>query len=157
MGMVPLPGNNTTMLKLRFMSQRASDFMPVMPAIVESYHAIEARRFAQGGPGWAPLAQSTIDRKGGETAILIRTQEMLNSFIGGGDETVTMTPDFLSIMSGSTYAGYHQAGTTRMPQRKIVQLSEGSPTAALWAMILQSWLSYGEIRETSAGDIARAL
>jgi len=79
-------------------------------------------KFSQGGGDWAPLKQSTIDRKGGDDTILIRTGEMFAALksrrINMARKSVTV-----GIFGGgrnSKVAAFHQAGTQNMPQRLVV-------------------------------------
>lgn len=78
--------------------------------------------------GWAPLAASTIAdrvRKGyGASPILYRTGRLANSLSGDGGDTVkTVTAKSVTVGTSVPYATYHQTGTKKMPQRKIVGLS----------------------------------
>jgi hypothetical protein len=168
MGMTPLPGNSETIDKIDRMAARAADMAPAMEAVLESYHHFQQEQFANGGGNWAPLADSTILRKtysdgafggGGDPGILIRSQEMMYSFIGGGDETTAIGPDFMDVMSNVLYAGWHQGGDEpRMPQRKLVPSPlEDSPLALLWIAILQGYLDTGAAIAASDGEIASVL
>lgn len=68
------------------------------------------------GDSWAPLAQSTIQSKlsrGVVGSILVDSGEMLNSL------HIVKSEDYASI-SISSPAEFHQAGTSRMPQRLIL-------------------------------------
>lgn len=164
--MEPLPGNAAVQDKIIRMAGRAMDMAPAMAAILSSYHHIESERFAQGGPGWTPLKDTTITRKenlGQDNGILIRGQDMMYSFIGGGDETVVIGEDFMEVTSNIAYAHFHQDGSTvypdgsRLPQRKIVDIEETSPTALLWFAILQGYLDDGVAVAASEGEVASVL
>ena len=63
-GYEPLEGGAALQDLLSGMADRASDWTPAFGAIIESFHSIESRRFAGNGPGWLPLAESTISMTG---------------------------------------------------------------------------------------------
>jgi hypothetical protein len=133
---------------------RATDMTPAFAAIVESFHALEQVRFDQNGPGWAPLADSTISMTGSWARsntnfdqILRDTGALLASLEGGVGGYSLMTPFSVEIGTTISYAHWHQTGGTkpgRPPQRKIVDLDE---TAALeWAGILGEWIFEGVVK-----------
>lgn len=76
--------------------------------------------FAQGGHGshggsqWAPLAMSTIRRKG-HGRVLFETGAMASTVF------VELAGMKVQLGNGSRVAKFHQFGTRRMPQRKVVE------------------------------------
>ena len=84
-------------------------------------------RFDSGGYGtWVPLSPVTIARKGGRTEILIDTGNMRRS-VGIGE----VTPNRVTIVvphggrdNSPDVPGRHQLGTDKIPQRKIVEVTE---------------------------------
>lgn len=75
----------------------------------------------RGGSKWAPLKFSTIFRKGSST-ILVDKGRMRNTLI-----TAT-TASTVTISSAAPYAQYHQSGTRRMPQRKVIEITSQDET-----------------------------
>lgn len=79
------------------------------------------------GAPWAPLAQSTIDRKG-FSSILVETGALGRSLLHRNDPNaiavVVDEPGRGGFSRGTAveYAGYHQTGTARMPARPAVGL-----------------------------------
>jgi phage virion morphogenesis protein len=68
------------------------------------------------GQRWAPLAASTLKSKRGRN-ILRETEALagsITSSVGGNQATVQV---------GTSYGKYHQAGTRKMPQRKIIGIA----------------------------------
>lgn len=72
----------------------------------------------EGGPagGWAPLAPSTVKWKSahGYSKLLQNTGALRGSFVPYSDQDVALTGSPLA------YSGYHQEGTGRMPQRRLL-------------------------------------
>lgn len=78
--------------------------------------------------GWAPLQANTIAervRKGyGAGPILWRTGELGHSLAGdGGNAIKEITPTSVTVGTSVFYATFHQTGTRKMPQRRIIGLS----------------------------------
>lgn len=110
------------------------------PVIAEDFRRMQAKRFDAEGPGWAPLAPSTLARKarkGYPETILHATGILRDSLtkVNAPGSVVRMLPDEIFIGTRVPYGTYHQTGTDKMPQRKIVDLGEDD--AARWGSILQ--------------------
>lgn len=83
---------------------------------------------AGGGPGWAPLAPSTIARRrkgpraGARDRILQDTGRLKQSFIPGRPENVFRQFGGKGVDVGTTlhYAPIHELGAGRIPQRKMM-------------------------------------
>ena len=71
-----------------------------------------------GGDRWAPLAASTIEAKGGLATPLVKTGALSRSIFAKVSGTTVL------ISSDSSYAVYHQNGTTTIPQREVVFVSK---------------------------------
>lgn len=95
-----------------------------------------------GGSGWAPLSASTISRrrKGSRTGIggriLQDTGRMKQSFIPGSPENVFRQYGGEGVDVGTTlfYAPYHEFGTGRIPQRKMLPTREKAQQIAAKAI-----------------------
>lgn len=96
-----------------------------LPSLVEEHREHFAQEKDAGGNSWAPLAQSTIDRKGHDT-ILVEHGDLERSLtaIGGAGNIAAVTGQGLLFGTSDEKAGFHQAGTSRMPARPPVGISE---------------------------------
>ncbi len=100
------------------------DFSELWEMLKPVISQIEQDRFDQEGPGWAPLAASTLSQKsrdGWPSKILHRTLTLRDSlvdpsqaFSGGAREMTWGT--------GVFYAGFHQDGTEKMPARPVIDI-----------------------------------
>ncbi len=86
--------------------------------------ANSAGRVSTTKKAWRPLSQSTrVQRKrlgfGGARPILVRTGKLKNK----GFAIVRRKVDGFDAINTIKYAKYHQLGTKRMPQRKIMGVS----------------------------------
>jgi hypothetical protein len=156
-GYEPLDGGAALQDLLSGMADRASNWVLAFDAIVESFHSIEARRFADNGPGWAPLAESTISMTGSWARqntnydqILVDTGVLQASLAGGEGFDTEWTPFSVAMMTTVPYAHRHQTGGFRLhasgagwpPQRRIVDMAADG-AALEWAAILEGWLLEG--------------
>lgn len=112
---------------LRF-AERVADVSPVMEEIATQEREAAAKRFDEHGPGWAPLAESTLAAKasaGYPPDILVATGELRDSLSKlGGAHFEIVTPDSLTMGTSDEIAGFHQDGTSRMPARPLVEQDE---------------------------------
>ncbi len=160
----PLAGNQIIVDEFAGIAARAKDPQPAFELIIDSFHKIEAKRWAQEGPGWAPLADSTLIRKqyadgdydGGGAPMMVRTWSLYDSLAtDSGFSGILRTNDYVQMDSEISYGVYHQEGTSHMPQRKIVDVTE--ETAILWRQLLQRYFLAGEFAEASDEEIAGTL
>jgi phage gpG-like protein len=137
---IGIEGDAQIKRRLLRVGDRAVNARPAFEAIGEALLGISRQQFESEGRrssgGWQPLAQSTIDRKG-DSSILFDSGALMASFSErGGDNTFWATDDFLLFGSKLEYAGFHQRGTSRMPQRRPLELAEADRVGV--AKILQS-------------------
>lgn len=126
----------------------AADARPAFDAIADDFLKIERRQFAtQGGAGsggWAPLSPKYAAWKArhypGKT-ILRRTDELHTSLTVGPAIRI-IEPTTMIIGSDVDYGAYHQRGTSRMPQRRPIELTENRRRE--WMKILQRFIVTGE-------------
>lgn len=99
------------------MGARALEPGPVLNLIGKALQEREREAFESGGFGqWAPLAGSTISRKGHDR-ILYETGALMESLTGGEGESFEVNGSELLFGTDIEYAGYLKAGTSRMPAR----------------------------------------
>lgn len=96
----------------------------VFPAIERAEEAMFASETDSSGTAWPPLAASTIARKGHDI-ILVETGALRASLVGEtGDSIRDAGADFASFGTSDPKAAFHQDGTSRMPARPPVGVSE---------------------------------
>jgi phage gpG-like protein len=99
----------------------------VLREAVEQQFDTEGRH---GSGGWKPLAASTVTekaKKGLAPEILQATGRLKDSLTRRFDpeHVERLSPDSLTFGSLVPYGIFHQTGTSRMPQRQPVALTEG--------------------------------
>lgn len=104
--------------------QQLANLEPLWDRFKPIMGEIEKKRFADEGPGWEPLADSTKRQKsaaGYPLDPLIREGDLLASLTNESRaaSTARMRMEWGSDVS---YATYHQEGTGKMPQRKVVDV-----------------------------------
>jgi hypothetical protein len=121
--------------------QQLANLEPLWERFKPIMGEIEAQRFAEAGPGWAPLAESTIRQKaaaGYPLDPLIRTGALRDSLTqeSAAAKTTRLTMEW---GSGVDYAKYHQEGTPRMPQRKVIDIDVDARRRFEMAMV--GWIN----------------
>lgn len=117
---------------LSFISAQAGAFRrelenltPLWDRFSHELSAIEQERFDSRSYGeWPALAASTLAQKsahGFPLDPLIRTRDMLDS-LTNESRAATKGPKRFIWGSDVDYAQYHQDGTDRMPQRKVLDI-----------------------------------
>lgn len=145
---------------LRF-RERADDMRPVFTALADDFLNMERAQFRSqglfGSGGWAPLKQSTVDRKaaaGLDPRILHATLALYQSLTSSSDQhhVRRVTGDSLVVGTDLLYAGVHQNPVTSpLPQRRPVEFREQDRRA--WIKALQSFLVNGTIELRGAARI----
>lgn len=72
------------------------------PVIAEMMLSSIADMFEAQGPGWAPLAPSTVARRRGVTHMILQDTGVM-----AASGAPAYGPDFVDIVFGASYAGYH--------------------------------------------------
>lgn len=80
---------------------------------------IASTKTAPDGARWAPLAASTVKQKGNRN-ILVDVGRLAGSI------SYSVAGDVVIVGTSVSYAGFHQGGTSRMPQREFLGLSEAN-------------------------------
>lgn len=116
----------------RVLAEGLTDLRPVWPEIELQFFRAELEQFssegARGGARWQPLsaryAKWKAKRYPGKP-ILQRTGRLLRSLsvVGGPDSVRIVEPMSLTLGTRMPYAGYHQRGAKRLPQREPLNLT----------------------------------
>lgn len=139
----------------------------VFPAIIADFERISLDRFANQGPGWAPLSDTTREikaRRGygsDSTQPLLATGALMYSLAGTTGHTVReITPDSLLMGTDVPYAQFHQdgpreiqvfgRGKATLPARPVVDISEA--TAQRWIEMVAAALTQpGRVSSSAVG------
>jgi phage gpG-like protein len=126
----------------RMIEAAATLHVTAFPLIAADFRAASAHRFEVEGPGWSPLAASTVRRKTRKrmpqpSRILFGWGNLAESMAGRGQDAVThVTVDVLFVGTKVPYAHFHQEGGGRLPRRPIVDVTEAD--VARWGTIINS-------------------
>lgn len=103
-------------------SDGLAEFLPVLRG---DHQEMFSGEHDSSGAQWAPLAQSTINRKGHER-ILFESGHLQSSLVqkGGADHLENVNHRELIFGTEDEKAGLHQSGKGRMPARPPVGLKE---------------------------------
>lgn len=145
----PLPDEFTPMME--WIEGRLVDFTPAYEGLYSLFRKIQARRFTAEGPGWEPLAESTVQSRGGsDHPILVEPVALANkrgrsggqlrrSFTtkGAKGAVIEPLPDGLFMGSDDPLAAIHHKGTNRagrdhntvIPARPLVDPTEADAEA----------------------------
>ena len=113
-------------------TDRLDDLRPFLGAAAGFMAVAMEKQFnSEGGRtgGWAPLSDRYAADKAerwGARPILVASGAMRDSLTGSGSGSVRreIGGDSLEFGTSVPYASYHQTGTSRMPQRRILDLTE---------------------------------
>ena len=101
--------------------RRVGDLSAPLSVVAEMLVAAVSDKFDQGGPGWPPLAASTLAKRRGSVAqILVDTGRLAASIHGDAG------PDFAEAATDVRYAVYHvsSAPRSKIPLRDFFDLPE---------------------------------
>lgn len=134
---------------------RSVNAAPAFFLVADMLRNISKKQFEQqGGLGpsgkWAPLADSTVQRKAAQglrPEILRATDALFKSLTDPSAEFSIehITGESLHYGSELRYGVFHQKGTRNMPRRRIVDLSETAKRNT--AKIIQTFIMTGELRK----------
>lgn len=132
---------------------RLTDFTPLWERFASVLEGIETDRFDTEGHGeWPELAPSTVREKtrlGFPLDILVRTGKLKKS-LTERELAMRLTPLSMSWGTDVEYAKYHQEGTTKMPQRKVLDIDVADRRRLEAAMV--GWID--QVAAESLGRIA---
>lgn len=129
---------------------RTDDMSDGLSLVADHFLDSEERQFAsQGGyasGGWAPLAPSTLagKRRAGQDQRILHAEGDLRASLTrrGGDHLEEVTDSSLVFGTTDPKAKFHQFGTSTMPRRRPVELTEGDRREAV--RILQRSIVEGD-------------
>lgn len=113
-------------------TDRAQNLRPFLDRIGEYLREVAQEQFeSEGGRSraWRPLSPGYAAQKlarFGQRSILVATGDLRDSLsrTGGRHIEQVIGEDSLKFGTSVPYASYHQGGTERMPQRRILDLVE---------------------------------
>lgn len=119
-------GEDEAARELAMMGARALDLRPALGEIRRELIAGNRRQFESRGSyfgsGWAPLAEATIRRKGGDDP-LVATGKLRNSLIGGAGRRTRITRSGVSVGTSADFARFAHSGTSHQPARQLVGIA----------------------------------
>jgi len=146
---VQIQGSEEARFMLMRFADRGENMQPALEAIQRDFFDMEQHQFTSQGAfrsgGWAELADSTVaykERNDLDPRILYATHRLVQSLTGeSGENYAQFTREGVALGSTVPYAGFHQTGTTRMPRRPLLELTDAD--VQRWAKIVQTWLVTG--------------
>lgn len=133
----------------------SAEAVPLWLSVWDDLLLIEQVQFLTQGRGkWASLADSTTAekaRKNQPSWIERATEALFQSLTsrGDSDQIKELTGSWMRFGTRLPYAVYQQRGTSKMPQRKLIDLKEVERRAIVKS--IQLFLLTGEVRSISAG------
>ncbi len=138
--------------RLRDMAERARDVSPAWQELLtwfaEQNFEQWLTRGARYGEAWPPLAASTLEGKlrgGYPLDPLIRTGKLVQDLTSRPLGVEHITPHEMTAGTRIRYAGFHQRGTSRMPQRKLFDPAQIRREQAATTAV-GSWIISGRAR-----------
>ncbi len=160
-----LPGNKLFTKKLDEIALRSADLVPAFLICEKAFHEHEKKKWADEGPGWEPLQDSTIIRKQGlSDEMMVRgepghTEGLKQSLTSRTSHSVyTVTPLEMTVGTNVSYAHFHQYGDgDRMVARPIIDdvtTVRGLAMVNGWLRIIQVYVVNGLAAATALGAAA---
>lgn len=129
---ITVNGDRSASAKLNRLAGQLKDFtVPNRALSIQLYGLVIKNYDSQGSlvGGWAPLAESTIERKrrAGKEQMLVWSGALRASFLPGSFYDSKRA----GVGSQIVYSEFHQEGTDRMPQRELLPRGDQVLDAAL--------------------------
>lgn len=99
-------------LVIEGLERRGRALTHALPAIGEALVAAVNDVYEAEGPGWEPLAASTLKRRRGSSAKILQDAGVM-----AGSTHHEIGADWAEASAGVDYADFHAGGTSRMPRR----------------------------------------
>lgn len=126
------------------------DARPLWDALADRFVTSARSQFRTEGAyasgGWAPLSPAYGAWKARHypgAGILHRDGDLERSVTSRPIDVEVIEPGFMVLGTGVEYATYHQHGTDRMPQRRIIELTENQRRE--WVRLMQRFIQYGHL------------
>lgn len=144
------------------LSARAMEPRPLLELFAEQLRQMTQERFDAEGPGWAPLAGSTLERKG-SSQIGRETDAMMNSLTSSGEGHIEeyfgeelLWGTSLVNEEGFPYPAAFDRGTSRQPARPLIEIHAGD--LRRFSRSVQAWLMGADraefgLQSFSLGDL----
>ncbi len=100
------------LVELDKLERRARSLSRVMPVAAEALVSAVSDVYEAEGPGWEPLAASTLRQRRGSSAKILQ-----DSGVMAASTSPSHGNDWAEASAGVPYAKFHSAGTRRMPRR----------------------------------------
>jgi len=126
---VKLTGLDKAIAQLQDMGLQLNDFSPELQNVGDYLmdfftNDVFSSEGAVYGSPWAPLAESTLRQKRGGGGILVASGKMRTSYQLMTSTNYLIITNTATNRNGDFYAGYHQEGTSRMPQRLLMKFDQ---------------------------------
>lgn len=125
---------------------KIKDLKPVWARIEEEIKDIETGWFeSEGGGSWVPLSPKYAIWKAmnfGSLPLLVLSGDMKSAFTGNGVHVTRGRYNATVKFSGPRYWQFHQTGTRKMPQRKVVALEEEEAQDRLLRILRESLIRH---------------
>ena len=127
---------------LDIMADHLNDFRPLFEDIADDFRETEKGIFSsegafEGNAKWKPLSptyKAIKDKQFPGKPILQRRGDLMQSLTSiGGNHVSHVSSDSLEIGTKDPKAVFHQRGTSKMPQRKVVSLT--APQKRRWTRL----------------------
>ena len=145
-----LEGANEVERLLSDLEERFGNLQPVFGSIIHDFWQVEAEQFeSEGGlsGGWVELSPAYAKWKAQhapDAPILVLSGRLRESLTGETDDTVlNVEDDTLEIGSRAPTAVLHQTGTSKMPARPPLVITDAVKDR--WVKYVENYLMTGEI------------
>lgn len=139
---ITILGSKQVEQKLTGLANNIRNFTGVWDDILDAIYEIEESQFETEGHGkWAPLSPKYAKWKEANypgRGLLILTEDLIESVTGGRGGVVRKTRDTLEFSTNVPYWRFHQEGTRKMPQRKVLDLQAGDEQKI--ADVFEAWV-----------------
>jgi phage gpG-like protein len=105
------------LVELDKLERRARSLSRVMPVTAEALVAAVSDVYEAEGPGWEPLAASTLKQRRGSSAKILQDTGVM-----AASTTPSHGNDWAVATAGEPYAEFHATGTRHMPKRNPFDL-----------------------------------
>ncbi len=126
-------GDKQVNRKLARVQEDIQDFTPAWEAMADDFQAAAQAQFAStgatGSGGWAPLSPvyaAWKARRFPGQPILVRSGRLRDTLTKRPFGVERIDPQQMAIGSDVSYGLFHQKGTSKMPRRRPVELTEAN-------------------------------